>query len=143
MEIYRNYRALRELGVSVQFSSGVFAVLGLLAKQLVTLVVLNTRKEEDARSREEDAGVIAKAAVGGAGGRLRVVCMAVSAGGGGEGEEVGVGVGRREVFYVQRAVNILGVSVPILTRIGVEKAVELERGRVGILKAGWGKCGCL
>lgn len=51
------------------------------------------------------------------------------------------GCDSKDVFYVQRAVNILGSSVPILTRIGVEKAVELQRGRVRVLKVGWGVWG--
>lgn len=51
------------------------------------------------------------------------------------------GAQRKDVFYVQKAVNILGTNVPIITRIGIDKAVELEKGRVGVLKAGWGKCG--
>lgn len=147
VSLYRSYPNLSELAVSVLFSQSILAQLGLLAKQLTTLHILNSRRDEDAATRLADATVVAHTAVARAGASLRVLCMGV-AGAGAEdygamdiGGDYKWGARRKDVFYVQRAVNILGSSVPILTRIGVEKAVELEEGRVRILKAGWGRWG--
>ncbi|KAL0631320.1 hypothetical protein Q9L58_009828 [Maublancomyces gigas] len=159
IELYRSYRRLTELAVSVLFSQSILIQLGLLAKQLTTLHILNTRRSNsDAISRLADATVIATTAVtAGPTAPLRILCMATAPSAddsntdddGGVSAAVAMDIGgdyrwgcdSKDVFYVQRAVNILGSSVPILTRIGVEKAVELQRGRVRVLKVGWGVWG--
>lgn len=152
IELYRSYRCLTELAVSVLFSNSIFLQLGLLAKQLSTLRILNTRRtNNDAASRLADATMIASPAVAvGAAAPLRILCMATTTATDGHSEpipemEIGGdykwGSRRKEFFYVQRAVNILGNSVPILTKINVEKAMELEGGKIKVLKVGWGVWG--
>lgn len=151
VELYRSYRCLTELAVSVLFSNSIFLQLGLLARQLSTLRILNTRRVSDTASRLADATMIASTAVAaGAAAPLRILCMATTTAIDGHSEtipemEIGGdykwGCKRKEFFYVQRAVNILGNSVPILTKINVEKAMELESGRIKVLKVGWGVWG--
>lgn len=133
--LYRSYHRLTELAIAVIFSRTILAQLGLLAKKLTTLRILNAGSDDDPRSRLADATTVATAAVAAAAAPLRMLCITYK-----DPDETATWHGQKlHVFYVQRVVNILGGGVPVLTRISMEKAEELQGGRVKVLKTGWGK----
>lgn len=136
--LYRSYHRLTELAVAVIFSRTIFAQLGLLAKQLTTLRILNAGPNNDPRSPLADATTVATAAVAAAAAPLRMLCMACNDPDQTATHDKWHGQ-KLHVFYVQRVVNILGGGVPVLTRISMEKAEELQGGRVKVLKTEWEK----
>lgn len=134
--LYRSYHRLTELAIAVIFSRTILTQLGLLAKQLTTLRILNAGPNDDPHLRLADAMTVATTAVAAAAAPLRMLCMACS-----DPDETATHDkwhGQKlHVFYVQRVVNILGGGVPVLTRISMEKAEELQGGRVKVLKTEW------
>lgn len=134
--LYRSYHRLTELAIAVIFSQTILTQLGLLAKQLTTLRILNAGPNGDPHLRLADAMTVATTAVAAAAAPLRMLCMACS-----DPDETAAHDkwhGQKlHVFYVQRVVNILGGGVPVLTRISMEKAEELQGGRVKVLKTEW------
>lgn len=138
--LYRSYPCLTELAIAVIFSPSIFVQLGLLAKQLTALHILNVGPNNDARSRLMDATMVAGRAITAAAAPLRLVCMAtLPTTSGVIPMAISEDWQTMDVFYVQRVVNILGTGVPVLTNIGVKKAQELQGGRVKVLDFAWRK----
>lgn len=131
--LHQSYHRLTELAIAVIFSRTILAQLGLLAKQLTTLRILNAGINHDPRSQLADAITVATVAVAAAAAPLRVLCMTYND----PDEPTAYDKQKLHVFYVQRVVNILGSGVPVLTRISMEKAEELQGGRVKVLKTDW------